>query len=389
MIFFRFMTIKNWLLFLLPLSLTALSQPAAHGQDSFYKHMSGHIGEGILMNADLIRIDNKISGYYYYYFKDTLAQVDFGMRYGKALPVDGTINPDNTLEFSEFDQNIKGAMFKGKLEGNKITGDWVSSDGKKTIPFSLEESYPEGTIAFNVYHLKDKGLLLPDKKSSPAANIDLTLLLPKPYANAAPVDSVNATIYRNFFTGDTAFSNPSGMLEYAKDLYFSNYRKANTDIYQEGASSFEWFKNKAVRILYNENNLLSLEFFDYGSTGGAHGLSISKFAVIDLLSGEHLSLDTIFRDGYLNDLRDILTVQLRRQYDIEPGKDLREAGFFVEFLEPTDNFYLTKDGMGFYYNQYEVAPFATGPVDVFIPFRAIKRILNPEGPLTKGAVQQQ
>jgi hypothetical protein len=357
-------------------------------QGPFYMHMTGNIGEGIKMSADLVRIDDKISGYYYYYFMDTLKQMDFGMRYGKSLPIQGVVQSDNTVEFSEFNTEIKGAIFKGTLKDGKITGNWVSSDGKKTMPFSLEESYPEGTIAFNVFHMKDKGSLL-EKKGSPAASVDLTLLLPKPYANAAPVDSVNAVIYREFFTGDSAFTDPMGMLNYAKALYFNNYRKANVDIYQEGASSFDWQKNKAVFIQYNENQFLSLEFFDYGSTGGAHGLSISKFSVLSLIDGQHLTLDTIFRPDYTNDLRDILNIQVRRQYDIAPGKDLRDAGFFVEMIEPTENFYLNKDGIGFYYNQYEVAPFATGPVDVFVPYRQIKRIMNPAGPLYKAVMEQQ
>jgi hypothetical protein len=378
---------RSFRLFAVVLFFTILL-PSPKAQEPFYMHMSGTIGDGISMNADLIRIDDKISGYYYYFFMDTLARMDFGMRYGKALPVDGTIMADNSLEFSEFSKEIRGAIFKGALKDGVITGEWVSSDGKKTIPFILKEIYPEGTIAFNVYHLKDKGLLF-EKKNSPAANIDLTLLLPKPYANAAPVDSVNDVIFKEFFTGDSALTDPMDMLRYARELYFNNYRKANTDIYQEGASSFEWFKNKAVKIQYNENNFLSLEFFDYGSTGGAHGLSISKFAVINLQDGNMLSLDTIFRPDYVNDLRDILNVQVRRQLDIEPGKDLREAGFFVEFIDPTDNFYLNKDGIGFYYNQYDVAPFATGPVDVFVPYRMLKRIMDPSGPLYKAVMEQQ
>ena len=349
-------------------------------QTNFYKHMEGRIADGIHMKADLVRIDNKISGYYYYFYVDTLKQMDFGMHYGKSMPLTGFINDDNSLAFKEFAADMAGSSFQGKLEDGVIAGDWVSSDGTKTLPFELTETYPEGTIAFYVYHLKDSGPLL-EGKTSPAAAIDLTLLLPKPYASAAPVDSVNAVIYSEFFGLDSAKGDPQQMLRESRDKFFRNYRKANTEIYQEGATSFNWEKTKAVKIQYNEKQILSMEFYDYGYTGGAHGLSLSRFVVISLDDGQRITLDGIFREDYQNDLRDIVNAQVRLQYDLPRESDLRNAGFFVENVDLSDNFYLNKDGIGFYYNQYEIAPFAMGPVDIFVPYYKMKRIMDPDGAL--------
>lgn len=366
--------------------LSLASPFEVNAQDHFYKHMEGKLDENIHLKADLIRIDGSLTGYYYYYFLDTLRQMDFGVHFGKSMPVQGTIKPDHTIEFKEFTREIEGSLFRGTLNEGLIQGDWVSSDGSKTLPFELQETYPEGTIAFYVHHLNEKGYLL-EKSTSPAATVDLLLLLPKPYANAAPVDSVNAVIYREFFGLDSAVGDPQVKMKESKELFFRNYRKANADIYREGASSFDWEKSKAVRIQYNENQILSMEFFDYGNTGGAHGLSISKFIVISLQDGHTIRLDEIFRPDYTNDLRDILNVQVRKQYEIKDGKDLRDAGFFVENLEPTANFYLNKDGIGFFYNQYEVAPYAMGPVDVFVPYHLINKILDKEGHVYKAVVK--
>lgn len=366
-----------WLPAIAIISILRTSGPVS-GQVHFYKHMEGTIADGIHIKADLVRISDKLDGYYYYYFLDTLRQVDFGMHYGKSLPVSGSIDGNNNMEFKEFGGNTEGSSFRGILNDGLITGEWVSAGTGKALPFELKETYPEGTIAFFVHHLEEEGKLL-ETSTSPAARIDLTLLLPKPYANAAPVDSVNAVIYREFFGMDSTTGDPATLLEKSKDMFFSNYRKANADLYQEGASSFNWLKLKSVRIQYNENQILSLEFYDHGYTGGAHGLSISKFIIIDLNDGHRLSLDEIFRPDYRNDLRDILNAQVRKQYDIANNTDLRDAGFWVESFDPSENFYLNKDGLGFYYNQYEVAPFAMGPVDIFIPYNKLKRIMNTSG----------
>jgi hypothetical protein len=350
-------------------------------QSNFYKHMEGNISKGIHMKADLIRIEDQLSGYYYYYFVDTLKHMDFGVHYGKSMPLVGTINSDNSLEFKEFATDLEGSAFQGSLQEGMITGNWVSTEGTRTLPFELMETYPEGTIAFYVYHLEDSGPLL-ENKASPAAHIDLTLLLPKPYSNAAPVDSVNAVIYQEFFGLDSTSVDPQALLGESRDKFFHNYRKANADIYQEGSSSFNWEKDKAVRIQYNEKQILCLEFFDYGYTGGAHGLAFSKFVVISLNDGHHVTLEEIFRDDYLNDLRDILNSQARKLYEIPQDRDLRDAGFWVEILEPSDNFYINKDGIGFYYNQYETAPFAMGGIDIFIPYQKLKWIMDPTGTLS-------
>jgi hypothetical protein len=360
--------------FMIPYALLA--------QSDFYKHMEGNISQGIHMKADLIRIEDRLTGYYYYYFVDTLEQMDFGIHYGKSLPVTGTFKENNSLEFKEFANDIEGSTFRGSMENGVIRGDWVSSDGSKTMPFELIETYPEGTIAFYVYHIGDKGPLLDDRQE-PAATIEMTLLLPKPYASAAPVDSVNRIIYREFFGLDSAGAEPLSTLGESRDKFFTNYRKANQDLYQEGAASFNWEKQKAVRIQYNEKQILCMEFYDYGFTGGAHGLSLSKFVVVSLDDGHRIHLDEVFREEYRNDLIDILNTQVRKQYEIPENKDLRDNGFWVEFLEPSENFYVNKDGIGFYYNQYEVAPFAMGPVDVFVPYRKLQWIVDKEGVLYK------
>ena len=43
------------------------------------------------------------------------------------------------------------------------------------------------------------------------------------------------------------------------------------------------------------------------------------------------------------------------------------ASFFNEDPQMTENFYLDDKGVHFIYQPYEIAPFATGTVDVFVP----------------------
>ena len=63
----------------------------------------------------------------------------------------------------------------------------------------------------------------------------------------------------------------------------------------------------------------------------------------------------------------------RKQRELSPESDLLENGF--EFPDNrfrlNDNYGFTNDGVVFFYNSYEIAPYAAGPSEVFIPYSEI------------------
>ena len=48
----------------------------------------------------------------------------------------------------------------------------------------------------------------------------------------------------------------------------------------------------------------------------------------------------------------------------------------VDQIPLNDNFYFDKENLYFLYNQYEIAPYAAGPVLIKIPFKEIKPLLT-------------
>jgi hypothetical protein len=365
------------------ISLILASNLFAQKNSNFYKHMEGQISSNIYLVADLIRIDGKLDGTYYYYYD----LADNSLRsnekyYGKTMPINGSIDQDNNLEFKEFHLNGQGAMYQGKLiSDDRIEGTWRNSDGSKKLPFELTEKYHLGSMPFNVYYLKETAGLF-DEMDEPNAKLELTLLLPGHCSDGAIADSVRNHIIDNFFNKPSDSLTALQQMENEKELYFKHYRRSNEELYEGGMASF-WEKKKSIKIHYNEADILSLEFFDYGYTGGAHGLPVSRFEVIDLNTGSQYTLDDLFRPDYRNDLRDIINSELRKMYMLDRNASLKEAGFFEHSVEPTNNFYINKDGIGFYYNRYEIAPFALGSTDVFIPFNKLQVILSANSPFSK------
>lgn len=59
--------------------------------------------------------------------------------------------------------------------------------------------------------------------------------------------------------------------------------------------------------------------------------------------------------------------------------ELMGEGFFdINEIAPNNNFWINNEGVHYVYNQYEIAPYSMGPIEVTIPFEEITPIIIPE-----------
>ena len=61
------------------------------------------------------------------------------------------------------------------------------------------------------------------------------------------------------------------------------------------------------------------------------------------------------------------------------AQELEDMGYVTTGdLTPTENFYLGKDGITFYYNVYDIAPYVMGPVKITLPYEMMQHLLSDE-----------
>ncbi|RYD76293.1 MAG: DUF3298 domain-containing protein, partial [Sphingobacteriales bacterium] len=58
--------------------------------------------------------------------------------------------------------------------------------------------------------------------------------------------------------------------------------------------------------------------------------------------------------------------------------------FNIKKLSLNDNFYLTPQGIIFYYNENEIGPGAYGGIPVFISYESVKKYIKEDGILAWG-----
>ncbi len=369
------------LIALISLLVTSLS---VHGQsgygNAFYRHYSGTLDTNMRMTMDLFSENGKLSGYYFYSFE--ISENSGEYHYGRTIPLTGTLDGGRLIlyEYNNTDSRFSGNVKKD----NSIKGTWQRRKYEDPIPFNLEEDYKVGSIPLRCFSKSyETRLNLPDvaKNKRPKAVIDILVLYPEKSGNASLNDAIDHTITSFMLNDSLAIKDPELLIENITFDFFESYREATDGVPNiEQTSSFNWNKKLTMEVLYNENNLLSLRLDKYGYTGGAHGVSIVRYRVFNLLSNKPVELNDIFVAGYEEKLNRILDKKLRRLNGVMAEENLYESGFLIDTLNHTDNFYINNDGIGFFYNVYEIAAYATGSTELFCTFYDLKEILRPDHP---------
>ncbi len=377
----RAIRLFGMLMFIFTAVLNSFSQKSSN--TSFYRHYKGTFDTSMQITADLFSNNGIVKGYYYYFFPEP--GTDTVYHYGKTIEIDGSIM-DNSIvlhEFSNTESSFTGIIKKD----HSISGTWVRNAKEKPIPFEMSEDYGKNSLPFKSYVLTNQRYLIKKdhkKEGSPKATINLSLLFPDLKSSDRLNDSLDLLITQVVADTPMIVSDRELFMQNVIFDFFDRYHQATSGIEDIAASaaSFNWEKNISMEIIYNENNILSLKFEKYGYTGGAHGIKIMQYAVFNTALKKRIRLDDIFTEGYKPQLDKILETKLRKLNGLKQDEKLKEAGFFMDQIESSDNFFINNDGIGVFFNVYEIAPYSTGTTTLFVSFDELKNLLKPNHPFT-------
>lgn len=100
------------------------------------------------------------------------------------------------------------------------------------------------------------------------------------------------------------------------------------------------------------------------------------------MTGAKIRLSDIFVAGYEPRLTQIAEAKFRASHGIQPGTSLRDAGYIFfhhDRFALNDNFWIGPKGLTFFYNPYEIAPWAMGTTELLLTYREIGDLLKPDG----------
>lgn len=161
--------------------------------------------------------------------------------------------------------------------------------------------------------------------------------------------------------------------DYKQDL--SQASELDFDIY-----SYSLFSRRidlCDSLVYNQNSIVSITMLSQEYTGGAHGNDLLTTFNYDLERNEAITPSALFLDPKDSRIVELLLSKLMTEFDVSTPEELEYAGIFnYQVLEITNNFYFTDEGITFYYNPYELAAYAVGPIELFVTYSELSPFLN-------------
>lgn len=148
--------------------------------------------------------------------------------------------------------------------------------------------------------------------------------------------------------------------------------------YHEEAYYMEGSVTCEVDLSYYNDRYIGLLWsgYDYYS-GAAHGMPYKDFRLYDRETGEELYLDDI-----LSTSEEELNAIVTRMFEERHGGDeiwewgldyiSENAGFLEDHHLKAGDYYLTNEGLVYYFGAYEVASYAEGMPEVLIPYDELK-----------------
>lgn len=237
----------------------------------------------------------------------------------------------------------------------------------------------KSSTTFDSIVINKKEPLIHDEQQSPKCNLQINLKY------AIPADSItqriNDVVVRAAFEYEQLA--PQAAVDSFVNHYLSNYHNDLTPYYKEekkkgdigGWYNYEYTLNS--RHIAAKDSIIGYEIDLYTYEGGAHGSHTITYLNFNAQTGEQILLEDVFTEGYETLLSDRLLKALLKHTKLNSLEELQNEGFLTATnMYPSKNFLLTSEGIKFYYNAYEIAPYAMGPTELTLSYEEIKDLLK-------------
>ena len=150
-----------------------------------------------------------------------------------------------------------------------------------------------------------------------------------------------------------------------KDEYFNEYEGNEGD---SGVRTWEDRVNGYFSGRYG--NFLSYMVEFYGFRGGAHGINTMTPVVFDRKTGDIVPEEAFFADNYREPVAALIQAHLPEALEGDP--EALQAVFEPDLVGPNGNYEVTKDGVIWYYQPYDIGPYYLGVISITVPWKELK-----------------
>lgn len=243
-----------------------------------------------------------------------------------------------------------------------------------------------GALEFDSIQVNETANLFGDT-AKPACNLTINFAYPVKSSDEKLKDSLTSFFVSACFGEGYIGEQPATVIKDYTANYVKEYLQDLEPMYLEDEKNkedsesvgawYSYYKGIEGHVQFYEKNLLiyRIDYNEY--TGGAHGIYMTTYLNMDLINLRPVRLEDIFVDDYKDALTDLLWNQLMADHGAKTREELEDMGYgSTGEIAPTENFYLEKDGITFFYNVYDITPYAMGTVQIKLPYEIMAHLLK-------------
>jgi hypothetical protein len=219
----------------------------------------------------------------------------------------------------------------------------------------------------------------PDQLAETAAKISFSYPHIDSVLNKAVKDSINQFI-QDMLLADEAGEIAYNSVENRLDDFIKQFRTAEEEMRKELVLVSKWQYEVKIDIITNSAKILAIRYFEMSYMGGVHPNTLMLYLNFDMKTGRILALEDILVENYQKTLLQAGEKAFKKAMKIAPQTPIHETQYEFKngnFFLPR-NFAITRTGLHFCYNPYDIGPYSLGTLEFEIPFGEILAVLRKE-----------
>ncbi|MDR2840316.1 MAG: RsiV family protein [Paludibacter sp.] len=229
--------------------------------------------------------------------------------------------------------------------------------------------------------------------SKGALYINIDVEIPICFHDKDVLTKIQTNVFAALFGDAYKMLSPDSVLYIYTDELIAEYHENNDDFLAEADSLLT--DNAENLFLNNSFNLegfsllsyVNKHIYTYGIhteayTGGAHGNYSTIYLNYNLTNGQRITENDLFVENYGDSISEILKQCLVEKSLTDPEmtdiENWEESDYWENEIKPNGNFYFNEDGINYYFNPYEIAPFSMGETEILVPYSKIITFLKSD-----------
>ena len=213
-------------------------------------------------------------------------------------------------------------------------------------------------------------IALPETKENREMDvkIDMQFLKSNNETNEKVCKLINDQLIELLLKQSSEMSVDEAIAQYVEDIKRDFHGDEVANIY------YDHLKGRAE---YGKEGVINYRLVEEVFTGGAHPCTITTILRFDTTTGAFIALEHVFPTLNQSKLQDVLLQKLMKNVHAASIDDLHSMGI----LEMTDmfispNFALRGDSVEFYYNEYDIAPYAYGACTLCLSYAEANDLMD-------------